>query len=363
MKRKPSLVPLTILALIFSALPAGAEFAVTDMAGRAVALSKTPERIACLGPGALRLIVYLKAANRVVGVEDMEKRNPTGRPYWIASPELYNLPSIGPGGPAAINRKPDLEAVLAAAPEVLFITYMEAALADEVQGALDIPVIVLSYGADATFDETVFDSLRVAGTVLDAKPRAEAVVEYVQMLRTDLKKRTRDFPEAEKPSVWVGGIGHRGAHGLESTERDYFPLDWIRGRNLAREIESGFGSHVFADKEHLLKLNPDVIFIDGGGRQLVMEDIRKKPEFYGALRTFQKRRVHQLLPFNFYATNIGTAAADAYAIGKILYPEAFADVSPAQKADDIYAFLVGEPVYAEMAKAFGPIGAVPDFVE
>lgn len=363
MKRKRSVLPLLALALLLPALPARAEIAVTDMAGRTVSLPETPKRIACLGPGALRLIVYLAATDRVVGVEAMEKRHPTGRPYWIASPELHDLPSIGPGGPAAINRKPDLEAVLAAAPEVLFITYMEAALANEVQAALDIPVVVLSYGADATFDETVFDSLGVAGAVLDAEARAEAVVEYVQTLQADLKKRTRDFPEAEKPRVWVGGIGHRGAHGLESTERDYFPLDWVHGRNLAREIDGGFGSHVFADKEHLLQLNPDIIFIDGGGRQLVMADIRKKPEFYGALPAFQKRRVHQLLPFNYYATNIGTAAADAYAIGKILYPEAFANVSPAEKADEIYAFLVGEPVYADMAQSFGDIGEVPGFLE
>lgn len=363
MQRKPSLLPLLALALLFAALPVRADVSVTDMAGRTVVLPETPTRIACLGPGALRLIVYLNAADRVVGVEDMEKRNRVGRPYWIASPKLRNLPGVGPGGPAAINRKPDMEAILTAAPQALFVSYMEGGLANEVQAALNIPVVVLSYGADATFDETVFDSLRVAGKVLAAESRAKAVVDFVRGLREDLRSRTDAVPESDKPAVWVGGIGSRGAHGLESTERDYFPLDWVRGRNIAREIESGFGSHVFADKEHLLKLNPDIVFIDGGGRQLVMEDVRKKPEFYRALPAFRERRVHQLLPFNHYSTNIGTAAADAYAIGKILYPEAFADVSPAEKADEIYAFMVGEPVYAEMAKSFGEIGAVPEWVE
>ena len=51
--------------------------------------------------------------------------------------------------------------------------------------------------------------------------------------------------------------------------------------------------------------------------------------------------------------NIGTALADAYYIGKVLYPNKFADVNPEEKADKIYTFLVGKPVYKEMAKEFG----------
>ena len=80
---------------------------VTDMAGRQVTAPFNPERIVCLGPGTLRLIVYLQAESKVAGVENMEKMNPGGRPYWIAHPELSKLPRCGPGGPASINKKPD----------------------------------------------------------------------------------------------------------------------------------------------------------------------------------------------------------------------------------------------------------------
>ena len=64
-----------------------------------------------------------------------------------------------------------------------------------------------------------------------------------------------------------------------------------------------------------------------------------------------------LYPFNYYVTNVDTAIADAYAAGKILYPEKFQDVDLPQKADEIYSFLVGKPVYAEMTQDFGPLGA------
>lgn len=335
----------------------------TDMAGRQVTAPFDPERIVCIGPGTLRLIVYLHAETKVVGVEDMEKMNPGGRPYWIAHPEFSRLPRCGPGGPAGINKKPDLEAVLSVKPQVIFITYMDGPLADEVQRTLEIPVVVLSYGAFAIFDEAVYDALRIAGKVMNRKKRADDVVNYIESLRKDLQGRTASITEKSKPRVYVGGIGYRGAHGIESTEQRYIPFKWIDAKNVALQVRPSIGSHVFLDKEMLLKLNPDIIFIDDGGLNLIAEDYHKKPKYYKALKAFSNRRVYTLLPFNWYTTNIGTALIDAYAIGKVLYPQKFADLDLANKADEIYIFLVGKPVFSEMEKVYGPIGQRPSFLK
>ncbi len=55
-----------------------------------------------------------------------------------------------------------------------------------------------------------------------------------------------------------------------------------------------------------------------------------------------------LLPYNSYAANFGSIFANAYFIGKILYPPAFADLEPTEKADEIYQFLVGKPVFEKV---------------
>ncbi len=334
----------------------------TDTAGRPVTALFDPDRIVCIGPGALRLIVYLQAESKVVGVEDMEKMNPGGRPYWIAHPEFSGLPRCGPGGPAGINKKPDLEALLAVKPQVIFVTYMDASLADEVQRTLGIPLVVLSYGAFASFDEVVYDTLRIAGRILNREQRAGEVVSYIESLRNDLRARTRDIPQNSRPTVYVGGIGYRGSQGIESTEQSYIPFAWVGANNIAEHVKAGIGSHVIMDKETLLKLNPEIIFIDGGGTILVKEDYRKKPEFYHALKAFSAGRVYTLHPFNWYATNIDTALADAYAIGKILYEKRFEDIVPPLKADEIYTFLVGKPVHEDMQKDYGPIGQKTPFL-
>lgn len=340
----------------------------TDQAGRQVSVPFDPERIVALGPGALRLVVYLQAQAKVVGVEDMEKKSPIGRPYWLACPELAQLPTCSPGGPASINKKPDLEALLRVKPQVICVTYMDAALADDVQRTVGLPVVVLSYGTFATFDETVYEALTIGGKVLNREKRAQEVVAFIEASRKDLQQRSSDTAarvadQKQRPAAYVGGIGFRGTRGIESTEQHFAPFKWVGVGNLADDLKSDSGSHVFTDKETLLRLNPSTIFIDGGGLSLVAEDYAKNPQFYQALQAVIQRRVFTLLPFNWYTTNIGTILADAYAVGKIFYPSHFADVDVERKTDDIYAYLVGQPVYARMRADYQAIGQVPAFLK
>lgn len=327
---------------------------ITDMAKRTVNVPQSPDRIICVAPGTLRLICYLGAQDKVVGVEQFEKRMRIGRPYWLANPQLGKLPSIGPGGPKTINSEPDLEAVLKVKPEVIFISYMEASKADALQKKLNIPVVVITYGRFATFDPVLFESVRLIGKILNKEKRAEEIVTFIADSQKDLLKRIGSVVHSKKPSAYVGGIGYRGYQGIESTDASYMPLEWVKARNVAKEIQKR--GHLFIDKEKLISWNPDIIFIDAGGLRVVKEDFRKKPEFYEGLKAVRSKSVYLLLPVNWYVTNVGTAMADAYACGKTLYPDKFSDVALPEKADAIYRFFVGKPVYQQMQKAFGTLG-------
>jgi iron complex transport system substrate-binding protein len=333
---------------------AGDAVIVTDVAKRTVNVPKDPKKIICLAPGALRLICYLGAQDRLVGVEQFEKTRPVGRPYWLANPQLAKLPQVGPGGPKSINSEPDLEAILRVKPDVIFVTYMKAPMANSLQRKLRIPVVVLSYGGFATFDPVVYESLKIVGKVLGKEQRAEEVVAFIEGAREDLLKRVEGVPDSAKPTVYIGGIGYKGFQGIESTDANYVPLDWVKARNVAKSLQKT--GHLFIDKEKLMSWSPRIVFVDGGGLGLLREDHRKKPSFYQGLKAVKDKSVFLLLPFNWYMTNIGTAIADAYACGKILYPEKFADIDLPQKADAIYTFFVGKPVYQMMKRHFGELG-------
>jgi len=352
MKNRVLLISLTLAVVIGFSLSACALASsitkIKDLLGRTVEVPKEVERIVCAGPGALRLIVYLNANDKVVGVEDAEKRwGSSGRPYAMAHGELRNLPSIGPGGP---GRLPNTEALIELSPDVVFMTYIDARTADNIQDKINIPVVVLSYGKLATFGKPLFTSLELAGKILRKEERAEKVIGFIKGIQEDLRARTEDIPDEEKSTVYIGGIGHKGAHGIESTEAKFPPFVFVHAKNVVDELG---GWHHFIDKEKLLEWDPDVIFIDEGGFQLVKQDYQKNPEFYSSLKAFKNGNVYGTLPFNFYTTNIGTALADAYYVGKVLYPDNFKDIEPEEKADEIYTFLVGKPVYNEMKKGFG----------
>lgn len=335
---------------------------VVDIKGRKVKVPFNPGRIVCIGPGTLRLVVYLKSIGKVVGVEDMEKKFPVGRPYWLANLELATLPTIGPGGPKAINKKPDFEAVLKVAPDLILASYMDSALADTIQNTIGIPVILISYGGFAVFDETVFKSLQLLGKVLNADSRAREVVNYIQSLQNDLHQRTLGVVSEKQPRVYIGGIGFRGQQGIESSEKKYQPLKWINTENTVKNASAVSGSHVFLTKEKLLMIDPEVIFVDGGGLRLIERDFRKNRSYYNSLSAFEKHRVYSLHPFNWYTTNIGTAVIDGYAMGKILYPDCFKDIDLEEKADMIYQFLTGKAVYGKMKATYGKIGRVVPFL-
>lgn len=336
---------------------AGTEVVVTDMLGRSVTLPAPVTRVVAIGPGALRLFVYAGNLDHVVGVEEMETGDVSGKPYMHANPQLAKLPIIGLGGP---NNAPDPEKLLTVDPDVIFSTYaLDASVADELQAKTGIPVVVISYGSagvTSIFGEKIQKSLLLIGEVTGDIAKAEKANKFIQAAYEDLNKRTRDIAESEKPSVYVGGLGARGTHGIESTQGKYALLDVIHAKNVVDE--TGKSGSVMIDKEKLLEWDPDFLFLDQGGFASILEDYQKNPEFYEALQAVREGQVYSQLPYNYYSTNIDTAIADAYFLGQTIYPDVFKDIDPAQKADEIYEALLGKPVYSIMEEKFGGFGPI-----
>ncbi|MFZ5595825.1 MAG: iron ABC transporter substrate-binding protein [Bacillota bacterium] len=322
---------------------------ITDMAGREVEVPVPAQKVVAIGPGALRLLCYVNGADKIAGVEEIEMKQPTGRPYILAYPELKQLPVIGTGGP---DSSPDAEKLVSVKPDVIFAaSLLEKASADELQSKTNIPVVVLSYGKTTTFDDEVYKSISLIGQITGNEERSARVVDYFKKCIDDLNSRTKEIPDSKKPGVYVGALGMKGTHGIESTQAQYPPFRSINARNIVNE--TGKAGSIMIDREKLLNWNPDIVFIDEGGYELVRNDYNNNPQFYQSLNAFKKGEVYGQIPFNYYSTNLDTAIADAYYAGKVIFPDKFKDIDPVRKADEIYEFLLGKPLYDQMAKDFG----------
>ncbi|MFA4859686.1 iron ABC transporter substrate-binding protein [Methanoregula sp.] len=328
----------------------------TDMANRTVEVKNNPQRIIGVGAGALRMIAYLQAADRVVGVDDREQKKyntsgfgmPSGidKPYNLANPELSTKPFIG-------GKTGDPELIAAQNPDVVFYTFTTGKDAQTLQEKSGRPVVALTTGDLGRNKEVFYQSLKLMAKILGKDERAETVTTYIDATIKDLNDRTKNIPADKRPRVYVGGIAYNGAHGFLSTDPGYSPLLMVNGNNVAASV--GTNGQMMIDKEKLLEWNPDVIFVDEASYALVTEDLNDP--VYQSLTAVKTGRVYGVMPYNWYANNYDTVLADAYYVGKTLYPDQFADVDPAQKADEIYLMLDGKAVYSDMKTLFG--GFVP----
>lgn len=348
-KDKLGLVLLLCVLVVSLVVPGYSEAemkTVEDALGRTMQVPEEVERIVGLEAGALRVITYLEATEMVVGVENFEKRD-RKRPYRLAHPKLAERPNLGPihGG--------DPELIVAAQPEVIFWSYATKRKADDLQSKTGIPVFVLNPGPPRTMGrEDLYSALRRVGKAIDAEARAEEVIGFIEGEIAKLRKLGK-AKKREGVDAYVGGIGQKGAHGISSTEPSYPPFSFIGLTNAAGEVGT---EHAMVSEEKVIQWNPDYLFVDAAGLSLVKKDL-EEPQFR-SLAAVRQERAYRLLPYNYYTTNFGTLLADAYYIGKTVYPGAFAGVNPVREANRIYEFLVGEPVYKPMEEIFGGFGKV-----
>jgi iron complex transport system substrate-binding protein len=339
---------------------------ITDATGRKVEVPEEVNRVICSGSGCLRLLTYLQAQSLAVAVDDMEvrRRKFDARPYALANPQFKEMPIFGE---FRGHDNPELILTLEPQPQMIFKTYASSMGYDpvELQDKTGIPVVVLNYGDLGELRPQLYQSLRTMGKVVGMEPRAEEVIAFFETQIGELEQRTANIPEKDQPTVFVGGVAFKGPHGYQSTEPAYPPFKFVGARNLA--YDTGLSGkelrHSDVSKEKIVEWNPDYLFLDLASLQLGEEagglhELRTDPA-YRTLSAVKEGKVYGLLPYNWYTKNYGSILANAFYVGKLLYPDRFTDVNPEAKTDDIYTFLVGKPVYKAMNNLFDGLAYKP----
>ncbi|ADQ15623.1 ABC transporter substrate-binding protein [Halanaerobium hydrogeniformans] len=317
--------------------------AITDLSGRELMIPDEIDEIIAVGPGALRLVVYLEADSMVIGIEEFERRD-NNRPYNLARPELRELPVIGPqfGG--------DAELIAAAEPDLIIASYLSKTEADNLAAKTSLPVVLINDESAGSMSENELTAaLNFLAPLLNKEDRAEELVNGYQEYKNDLINRAAEYDQSLKEKkLYIGGIGHRGAQGIRSTETNYLPFQYLGLENVFKQ---GDKSNIFISGEELLLRDPEIIFIDQGGIELVRNDLNRAE--YSYLQAVANYNLYGVLPYNHYTTNFATVLADAYYIGQVIFGDDFIEEDPAEKADEIYQFFLGEKVYQDMAEIFG----------
>ena len=332
------------------------ERSIIDNAGREVLIPAEVDRVVCSSGGTcVRYMVYLDAADKLVAVESGEQDSSANRAYVIANPQFADLPITGSARGAELN----LEQVMIINPQVILTMGSQTSsnesgstlsAADTLQMKTGIPVIAMGSGSfqDEESKDRLYSSFRLLGDVLGKQSHAEELIAYTEATLADLDRRTKDIPESEQKTAFVGGLSHGGAHGLLSTQSEYMPFVWNHVKNAAAGSDI---QNADFPKEALVYADPDYIFVDAGTLN-VQDEISAfaeiKSPVYANLQAVKNGNVYATLPYTSRSTNLETQLVDAYFVGKTVYPDRFEDIDPRVKADEIYTMFVGQPVFDQL---------------
>ena len=311
------------------------------------------DRIYCSG-GTLRLAVYLECADKVVAVDTNERKSTERsgmKAYLVSHPELQDLPV---GGETSGKDNPELLLSLNPMPQLIIKADTGAGYdPDELTRRTGIPVLLIPMRGITVGREDFDAGLRLMGTALDKEDRAEAVISFFDQEIADIKERTKDW-NTPKPRVYVGGVSYNGSHGFNSSEAGYPPFVIADAESLieSNADEPTLGKrHTMLAKEKILEWNPEILFLDLGtlylGVSSGLVELKNDPA-YRSLTAVQQGEVYTLLPNTFYFVNHDAVLANAWFVAKTLYPERFTEIDPKKKADDIFTFLVGSPVFDKL---------------
>ena len=316
---------------------------ITDGMDRNVEIPYCVERIVCVGVGALRYTCYVGGASRVVGVEDYETEPGMSRLYNYVNYDLFkDLPAIGTNG------EPFAEEIINVDPQVIVMSSYASQDPDELSQKTGIPVVVVP-GSDTTLDEKAYVTIRILGELYQLEDRAEDLTAYLKSIQKDLDDRTASIAEDAKPTCYVGGVSFKGHHGFEGTEAYYGPFELIHAKNLANTTDQTGAFNI--DVEQVLSWDPEIIFLDFNGMNLINEDYAAHPDFYNALTAVQEGKVYSQISFRSSASNLETALADAYYAACVMYPQQFQDIDPVEKAGEIFTKLLGSNPYHDLEEA------------
>ena len=301
-----------------------------------------------------RAIVYAGAIDKLVGASETDKQLSVSLPYAKTNQAVFEqLPTVCSGG---MNNTVFEEEMVSLAPDVIISTSTDPAADDELQQKLGIPVISVRMNDFDIFEDEFYSSLAMLGEVFGTTEHTDAVIDAMKGWQSDLSKRAASITDESKPTVYTGGVSYRGPHGIEGTYGGYGPFDAIAAKNVVDE--TGTTGPFSVDLEQITVWDPQYIFLNPENMPQVNEEFANDPAFFESLQAVKDGNVYSQPSYIAFGTNYEMAIADAYFVGKTIYPEQFEDVDVDKKADEIFKTVLGSPYVSVLKEAgveFGPI--------
>ena len=348
----------------------GESVTVTDMVGRQVAVTPgSYKRVVCIGAGALRMYSYIGDVALLAGVEDIDNTtlaerpkmfDSVARPYVLAFGETFNkLPSCGVGGPMA--QAAEAEKILACNPDIVISEFEDAEKSNALQEQLGVPVITLGAGSKGVFDEKFTGSMELLGKIFAQEEKAAKLNKFVAEEKAAIEAKVADIPEADKPSVYICGLGNWGTTDHLMTAESYISFEIAGVKNVVNGLGiQGIGP---IEEEKFVELGEkmDIIIMDAAAVKNIKPLYAEDKTMFDTCKAWKNGEVYLQMAYNAYYTNYEIALINTWFIAKTVYPEVFADVDLTAKTNEVTKMFLGAELAEEIfacPSSFGGYGKI-----
>ena len=295
------------------------DITVTDMRGRTVEVPGEVDSIVCISAGAVRMAVYMDAADMIVGVDDMDKGlkgPPVDSPRWSMATyrlvlDTSQLPCIGD--------HQNFKEIMETGADLIVTSETDVSDLDTLQRTTGIPVVAVRADGDINVDDSLFrENVELLGKVLGKEKRAEELISGIEGMVSDLRSKASKV--VDRPEAYVGGMFFMMKGDMYTTTGNFIPFDLAgvsnvmpdKGgipydTNLKTLVESG-AEHMFIDS------------INGKSSKQIFEADRATLQELEAVRD---GNIHSLFTYKFYGTNWESELMNAYYIGSLVNPDVY----------------------------------------
>lgn len=341
------------------------EITVTDMIGREVKV--TPEsysKVVCIGAGALRMYTYVGDVALLSGVEDIDNTSlqdrpkmfdSVSRPYVIAYGDTFSkLPSCGVGGPNA--QTAEAEKILSCNPDIVISEYEDVEKENALQEQLGVPVITLKSGVNGVFDDSFKGSMELLGKIFGTESKAEKLVTYIDEQKKEISSRTADIKEADKPTVYICGLGNWGTTNHLMTAQNYISFNIANVKNAVSGLAKDGIQAIEEEKFVSLGDSIDIMIMDAAAVKNIKPLYQNNQTMFDTCKAWQNGEVYLEMAYNAYYTNYEIALINTWFIAKMVYPDSFSDIDITEKTNEVTQMFLGQKMADKIYEAPASFG-------
>lgn len=336
MKNKKAALPITAFCVIFAAMIAlsgctGKQAAapnaqskknITDMAGRNIAISSHPSKVATIGsvPVINSFVFAMGEGDKIVNALPSSFSSARWKYQTIFAPAMAGKPQL-----QNANREPNIEELLKASPDVVF-TMDKGSI--EVMEKAGLPVVFLSWREP----EDVKKVIQLMGDTFDKPDKAKEYIQYFDDTLKRVQTVVAGIPAEKKPKVLYCSA--------KTLTQPHLIVEWwadaaggISVTNNGRNTES-----VEFSIEQMLKWDPDILILSEPKDM----DIINKDERFSKIKAVVNKKVY-VAPVGAHTWANRTIEQPLTVLwaAKTFYPEQFKNLDMEKEMKDFYGRFFG----------------------